>query len=699
MALDNNTQLVYTDKITIKNWFKTGLKPKQDQFWAQFDSYWHKSESLPISSISGLGDLIDGKAETEHTHTEYATNDATSLTADNVTVWQQKLGVADLKFDDQAITITQDYTDFGLQAGATINAFNNAIYQSVGNKLDAPTENATNEYVLMADGSTVAKSDFGKVDTVNNINPDENKNVNVGLDDVLKYNNKTDRDLVIEKNIGVNLKSISTLSSYGFDTVSKLNDEVKSGGSFNYNGISFGSMSVNYSDVKGKFRVLADENKMCKIDLQSGFNGRGLEMGFSTTWGSSYYGFHNSGSKNYIRMIPENLDPEDKYLITVPAKTGTIALTSDIQDIFSKPTHWTNASQRFSGLVDKSADATYNQFALFDSNGNLAKASQIANAFEAGLKNTTAEQGLRIGQLLNGGVGSSGAMSVNTISPPLVQNQFNSVEYVLLRGANLNLASTQRKIEILKSSDNSVVVTIPDNQIIDMGNGIDLTFYYNFHNFALGDYKIRLTSGAKVYITTLTLKVVASIEDINTNSIVWEKIVNTSASISTENNAVGSSFVLSSLAGENGTIPIVSFKSSEIFAQGEDFYIEMKITAPNSPSGAATSTSTRANIGIGYSSTTNALVNKNILFTQVSLYSVQGVSYTNNTTQVEAGFGPFSYSIIIIKTGNLFRTIVGTNTQQTTLSNNAGYSIFLEIPSFSRAYTIQGQIVKAFKLT
>lgn len=179
MALDNNTVVNYTDKTTIKNWFKTGLKPKQDQFWAQFDSYWHKSESLPISSISGLGNLLDGKAETEHTHTEYATNDATSLTADNVTVWQQKLGVADLKFDDQAITITQDYTDFGLQAGATINAFNNAIYTEVAKKLDSPTENATNEYVLMADGSVVAKSEFGKVDKVMGVAPDANKNVDI----------------------------------------------------------------------------------------------------------------------------------------------------------------------------------------------------------------------------------------------------------------------------------------------------------------------------------------------------------------------------------------------------------------------------------------------------------------------------------------------------------------------------------------
>ena len=239
-----------TDKNTIKNWFKTSLKPTQAQFWAAWDSFWHKDEKLPISSIDNLGGLLDGKAESNHTHTNYATNDATTLTAENVTAWQNKLGVADLKFDDKAITITQDYANFGLQKGATINAFNNAIYSEVAKKLDAPKENATNEYVLMADGSVVAKSEFGKVEKVMGVAPDTNKNVDIS----------------------------------------------------------------------------------------------GVAM------------------------------------------------------------NWTNPSQRFSALPDKSADETYELFALFDSDGNLAKASNVANAFEASLTTASDEQRLKIGKLLNVGV-------------------------------------------------------------------------------------------------------------------------------------------------------------------------------------------------------------------------------------------------------------------------------------------------------
>lgn len=43
-----------TSLLVIKNWFKTGLKPTQTQFWATWDSFWHKGESIPQASILNL---------------------------------------------------------------------------------------------------------------------------------------------------------------------------------------------------------------------------------------------------------------------------------------------------------------------------------------------------------------------------------------------------------------------------------------------------------------------------------------------------------------------------------------------------------------------------------------------------------------------------------------------------------------------
>ncbi len=50
---------------TIKNWFKTGLKPTQTQFWALFDSFYHRDEKIPFSSVDQLAEYLDKKAEKE----------------------------------------------------------------------------------------------------------------------------------------------------------------------------------------------------------------------------------------------------------------------------------------------------------------------------------------------------------------------------------------------------------------------------------------------------------------------------------------------------------------------------------------------------------------------------------------------------------------------------------------------------------
>ena len=50
---------------TIKNWFKTGLKPSEAQFWDTWDSFWHKSETIPTTSVTGLDGILNSKASQE----------------------------------------------------------------------------------------------------------------------------------------------------------------------------------------------------------------------------------------------------------------------------------------------------------------------------------------------------------------------------------------------------------------------------------------------------------------------------------------------------------------------------------------------------------------------------------------------------------------------------------------------------------
>ncbi|MCC9072444.1 hypothetical protein LNQ49_12710 [Flavobacterium sp. F-65] len=48
---------------TILNWFLTGKKPTQAQFWASWTSFWHKEETIPQSAISNLTTTLNAKAE------------------------------------------------------------------------------------------------------------------------------------------------------------------------------------------------------------------------------------------------------------------------------------------------------------------------------------------------------------------------------------------------------------------------------------------------------------------------------------------------------------------------------------------------------------------------------------------------------------------------------------------------------------
>jgi len=50
-----------TSREQLKAWFRKGLKPLESQFAAWMDSYWHKSDSIPMSSIDGLNDALNDR--------------------------------------------------------------------------------------------------------------------------------------------------------------------------------------------------------------------------------------------------------------------------------------------------------------------------------------------------------------------------------------------------------------------------------------------------------------------------------------------------------------------------------------------------------------------------------------------------------------------------------------------------------------
>lgn len=52
-----------TDIMNLKNWFRKGNKPTQEQFYAIFDSFRHKGEKVPKNNVDGLQEALGKKQD------------------------------------------------------------------------------------------------------------------------------------------------------------------------------------------------------------------------------------------------------------------------------------------------------------------------------------------------------------------------------------------------------------------------------------------------------------------------------------------------------------------------------------------------------------------------------------------------------------------------------------------------------------
>lgn len=536
MADNNNTP-----KNTLKQWFVTGAKPQQAQYWSWLDSYWHKSESIPINKIEGIETLIENKADVEELAL-YAKKDAGNI---DVPLWKQKLGVGELP----ANVGTIDY----VSPSGDVMIGNS--YKKVANPGDGRT------YVLNIDGTAVSVDTFGK---------------------------------------NITNSSNTTTGSY-----------------------------------------------------------------IQTQRASDTFDWETNGARYAIKSLP-----------------------------------------------DKSADASFIDILGKNSVGQLAKIGYPA--FKANVTTWTQEQALEFSQILNGGVGSAGLMSVNTISPPLFERENNNV-YLVLRGANLYLNTQSMSIQILKASDNTVVATVPNSQIQLYADGLSLVFYYNFYNLGADIYKLKITSGAKTLITTLNFQIVSQIESINIAAITWNKLVDSTYITNDISTGSGSQVNLAENKLTQITAnPVISFLSSEIFNQGDDWYIEMQVTCGNIQIGVSAGGYTASEvmrIGICYSNIQNSLSFIPIHFWRYfktwnggSLSSninpnTNSINYTGQSTNSK------TFVLSITKISNLLTITDGSQVGFVTISNNSGYSLSAQLKGIESHNYQTGQIespsiiiTKAFKI-
>ncbi|WP_144282637.1 hypothetical protein [Chryseobacterium echinoideorum] len=181
---------------------------------------------------------------------------------------------------------------------------------------------------------------------------------------------------------------------------------------------------------------------------------------------------------------------------------------------------------------------------------------------------------------MNGGW-TTNTMSVAAILPTIVDKQDRNF-YITLKGANLNLNPANFSIEIMNITGTTVIATIPNSQIQLYQNGVDLVFYYNFKNFPIGNYKLRLWNGVAYYVTNTTINIIDLLTPISLSGLNWSMLNNPTICPTVDvTTAIGTSIHRGRNTDEKfvGTnLDAVSYKSSVLIpaaiADG-DFYLEL----------------------------------------------------------------------------------------------------------------------------
>lgn len=401
-----------------------------------------------------------------------------------------------------------------------------------------------------------------------------------------------------------------------------------------------------------------------------------------------------SSTPHIHRIVNDGTSGGGVFEHILPKKNGTFAHIEDVlanSDVsLTEPRKIDTNGNPFTieELPDKRMDATFDKFLGMNSNGQLAHIG--FEAFRAEAESWDDEQRKEFAQKLNGNFSNVG-VSVNLISPPVFQQEDNDV-YVVLRGANLNLHPTNRKIEILDASDNTVLAEVPNGQVQTYADGLQLIFYYNFNTLGVGTYKLQITNGAATYITSHNFQIVGAVTNIDLSENTFDILTSYT---NTKSSANDTTVIYESETTATTAIPIFSAKSDELFEQGDDWVLEVQLEV--SLNGGS---SEQTRIGVGYSDTSNQLVFSQLHYLAFYRQFVSPTTYVRKVVMGGASMNigtPHSTTVVFIKQGNIITAVSGTSVSTQTISNNSGYSLLVQAAGRPGTHSVSAQIIKAYK--
>jgi hypothetical protein len=162
---------------TIKQWFRTGLKPTQTQFWDTWDSFRHKFDKIPVKEVDGLDELLLSKADKTILDNHIADKNAHASQVN--TDWNSESGFSQLLNKPEFRTINGETIlgtgDIIIEAGGDIPTLQQVL----------DTDNKANKGIILTSGSNTAQ-----------INPNyiflDNNNATIQLSTALDRNSSNE---------------------------------------------------------------------------------------------------------------------------------------------------------------------------------------------------------------------------------------------------------------------------------------------------------------------------------------------------------------------------------------------------------------------------------------------------------------------------------------------------------------------------
>ena len=377
-------------------------------------------------------------------------------------------------------------------------------------KLNKPTTNNTNQFVILGDGSTAPKNDFGKVDTVNKIEPDSNKNVNLGIDDILP------KGMPLEETLDDN-KKVLLYDDTGKSYWKSLSEVGKVKTVDNIDPDEQGNITTKYQELKESLDNEIVER--ARVD--------NLKLDKPTTTGSTIshpnvVGVDSQGNSAKLPAgdLGKNFANTDLTVSVNRKHTGTVSVELAMPMIYSNP------SQRFSGLVDKSADATYNRLLGMNSQGNLNEVGIYALTNEMSKATDAQKDAWRVASRKSGEIYSIGQPRVDSIAPFVFLND-SGMHSLTLIGENLfiNNVDLVSRVDIIDSRTNAIVETcesIAVHQTLPSRLSIDIT--KNLYDIDVPYYAKVTHNGIQSIINTNAYFIIKETYVQTTDTLNWRLI-------------------------------------------------------------------------------------------------------------------------------------------------------------------------------